>query len=77
MAKIKQQDIKELATEELHQRIVEGKDKYTKMKFNHAVSSIENPLSLKNLRKDIARFSTELRKREIELNSNNGGKETN
>lgn len=68
--KLKKQDIKELTTEELHQRIEDETVRYTKMKFNHVVSSLDNPHVLKNLRRDIARLNTEATTRKIEQSSN-------
>ena len=64
-AKVKKEDIKEFANDELVAKISEGKTRYKKMKFNHAVSPLDNPLTLRFVRKDIARLATELRKREI------------
>lgn len=64
-SKVKKEDIKEFANDELVAKISEGKARYKKMKFNHAVSPLDNPLTLRFVRKDIARLATELRKREI------------
>ena len=66
MAKIKKEDIKEFANDELVEKINEEKVRFKKAKFNHAVSPLDNPLSLRFMRRDIARLKTELRKREIE-----------
>jgi large subunit ribosomal protein L29 len=61
----KKEDIKEFASDELVEKIKEGKARYTKMKFNHAVSPLDNPLTLRYVRRDIAKLATELRAREI------------
>ncbi len=71
MAKLKKEDIKELSTDELVQRIDEEKLRLLKLKFNHTVSPLENPNVLKFLRRDIARLKTELRNRETEENHAN------
>lgn len=71
MSKISSEDIKELSTEDLKAKIVEEKQRLTKLKFNHAVSPIENPMVLRFVRRDIARLSTELTKRIKEANVNN------
>ena len=63
---MKNADIKELTTKEIQERIGEEKLTYTKLKFNHAVSGIENPMKLRNVRISVARLKTELRKRELE-----------
>ena len=66
MAKIKKEDIKELSTEELREKVNTEKVRYQKMKFNHAVSPLDNPLTLRALRRDVARLKTELRNRELQ-----------
>lgn len=63
MAKVKKEDINEYSTEELIQKIKDERVKYKKAKFNHAVSPLDNPLSLRDMRRDIARLLTELAKR--------------
>jgi large subunit ribosomal protein L29 len=54
----------ELTTEELKDKLVEDKIRYRKLKFNHAISPLDNPLDIRVLRRDIARGYTELKKRE-------------
>jgi large subunit ribosomal protein L29 len=61
-------EIKELTTKEIAERIETEKEKLTRMKLNHAVSPLENPLVLKDIRKDIARLNTELRARQLTEN---------
>ena len=57
--------IKELSTPDLIDRLEEEKKQLTKLKLNHAVSPLENPNTIKDYRKAIARIETELRKREL------------
>ncbi len=57
---MKYQDIKGLTTQEIVEKLKEEKALYTKMKFNHVVSPIENPMKLKASRQLIARYLTEL-----------------
>jgi len=38
---------------------------YHKMKFDHALTGLENPLDLREVRRDIARLQTEIRRREL------------
>jgi large subunit ribosomal protein L29 len=38
---------------------------YQKMKFDHALTGLENPLELRERRRDIARLQTEIRRREL------------
>ena len=60
---MKNSEILELSTEELVARVGEERANLTKLKFAHAVSSIENPSRITKVRKDVARLNTELTKR--------------
>jgi len=62
---MKNSEIKELTTKEIVERIDAEKDKLTRMKMNHAVSPLDNPITLKDVRRNIARLMTEVRKREL------------
>lgn len=64
---MKYTEIKELSTDEIVDRIKEEKSAYTKLKFSHAVSAIENPMRIKTLRRTIAKLQTELKKRQLEV----------
>ena len=66
---MKYSEIKELSNEEIVARINEDKATLTKMKFAHAVSSIENPSRINKARKDIARLNTELTQRQAKAAS--------
>jgi len=63
---MKQSVIKELSTPELIERFDTEEKQLLKMKLNHAVSPLENPMKIKYYRKLIARLKTEIRRREIE-----------
>ena len=55
--------VKELTTEEVRDKIAEERDSYTRLKLNHAVSPIENPMKIRATRRLIARLETELKER--------------
>jgi len=57
--------IKDLNETELNARISEDQLRLKKLEFAHAISPLENPVSIRELRKDIARLRTELRKKQI------------
>jgi large subunit ribosomal protein L29 len=58
---MKNADVKKLSIDELNENIkVEGQ-KLHKLKFAHAISPIENPMQIRDTRKNIARLQTELR----------------
>ena len=56
-------EIRELSTAELKERVEAEVTRYAQMKLNHAISPLENPEMLKQLRRDIARMKGELRSR--------------
>lgn len=64
--KNKTSEIKELSLAELKDRINEEVFQLNKLHFNHAVSTLENPLKLRLNRRYIAQLKTELRKRELQ-----------
>jgi large subunit ribosomal protein L29 len=63
--------IREMSTAELRERLDEEKKHLQKLKLNHAVSPLENPMKIQIFRKTIARINTELRKRVIEESTSN------
>lgn len=58
--------IKEMTTGELKERLSEEKKQLAKLRLNHTVSPLDNPLVINQSKKTIARINTELRKRELE-----------
>ena len=65
MKKTEKEYIHELGMEELLERITQEQLMFQKTRFRHAVSPIENPLSIRDLRRNIARLKTELKKRQL------------
>ncbi len=61
--RMKQSQIKELSTDNVKIQLAETKSLYNKLKLNHAVSPLENPLKIRTTRKTIARLTTELNTR--------------
>lgn len=55
--------LKELSDTDLSARIGEDELRLKKLTFAHAISPLENPMSIRGLRKDIARLKTELASR--------------
>ena len=62
---MKNKEILGLTTKEIVEKIDTEKHNLLKLSMNHAVSPLENPQRLKEVRRDIARLKTELRKREL------------
>jgi large subunit ribosomal protein L29 len=65
MATKKYLELKEFSAEELQNELNVTQEQYGKMKFEHAIRGLENPLTLREVRRDIARLKTEVRRREL------------
>ena len=57
--------ISDLSVTDLKARIQEDKLRLKKLEFAHAISPLENPMSIRGLRRDNARLKTELRKKQL------------
>jgi len=57
--------LKTMSEQDLKSRIVEDELRIKKLKFAHAVSPLENPMTIRDVRKDLARTKTELRKKQL------------
>lgn len=63
---MKQTEITKLSVTELQEQLREIKKSYSDLKMAHAISPLENPIQLRNVRRSVARMATELTKREIQ-----------
>jgi large subunit ribosomal protein L29 len=57
--------LKDMSDVDLKARIQEDELRMKKLQFAHTISPLENPMSIRDLRQDIARLKTELTKRKI------------
>ena len=60
--------IREMSSPELEKEIGELKTELFKLRFSLATNGLENPLKIKEVKKDIARIKTVLRQRELNDN---------
>ncbi|MBN9350523.1 MAG: 50S ribosomal protein L29 [Chitinophagaceae bacterium] len=63
--------LKNMTDEDLKNRINEDELRIKKLKFAHAVSPLENPMSIRQLRKELARTKTEFLKRKKGIKTEN------
>jgi large subunit ribosomal protein L29 len=54
-----------LSDADIKAKITEDELRLKKMQFAHAITPLENPMSIRSLRKDISRLKTELKKRTL------------
>jgi large subunit ribosomal protein L29 len=57
--------LSEMNEADLRSRIQEDELRLKKLEFAHAISPLENPMSIRSLRRDVARLKTELKKKAI------------
>ena len=59
--------VNSLGLDELKAKITEDEMRLKKLSFAHSVTPVENPMTIRALRKDIARLKTVLRSKELGL----------
>ena len=57
--------IQALNEQDLTARINEDEMRLKKLEFAHAISPLENPMSIRSLRRELARLKTELKKKQL------------
>ena len=57
---MKAQELKELSDDELRTKEKELADQLFKLRFQHTLGQLENPMKIRNIRRDIARIKTVL-----------------
>jgi large subunit ribosomal protein L29 len=57
--------IQSLSEQDLKARIQEDELRLKKLEFAHALSPLENPMSIRVLRREVARLKTELAKKKL------------
>jgi large subunit ribosomal protein L29 len=67
---MKTSEIRELSTSDLLERIDTEKTLLVRMKLNHAITPLDNPQKVKDVKLTIARLQTEMRTRELNKKSN-------
>ena len=58
--------IKEMSSPELEKELSELKNELFKLRFSLATNGLENPMKIKEVKRNIARIKTVLRQRELE-----------
>ena len=58
-------ELAELSDAEVVAEFKETQIQYQKLRFDHAIKGLPNPLIIKEIRRDVARLKTEARRREL------------
>lgn len=69
---MKAKDLRELTDEELQQKRGDFREDLFRLKMRKGVAQLENPIRIRQLRRDIARIETILREREIDTGRDPG-----
>ncbi len=62
---MKNSKIKEMSSPDLEKELGELKTELFKLRFSLKTNGLDNPMKIKEVRKDIARIKTEIRQREM------------
>lgn len=63
---MKNSEVKELSVAELQDKVAALQAELAKLRVNHTISPLENPMVIRTQRRTVARLLTELRKRELQ-----------
>lgn len=63
---MKNSELRGLSLDELQNKLVVEKENNSKLKFAHSITPIENPMTIRESRKLIARIETHIRSKQIE-----------
>ena len=59
------QSIQGLSVEDLKLQLEQSRQRLKKLEFAHAISPLENPMSIRGIRKDVARIETLLKQKAL------------
>jgi large subunit ribosomal protein L29 len=63
---MKAKEIREMTQQELAEQLISIKEELFNLRFQQATGQLENPMRIKEIKKDYARVKTILRQRELE-----------
>ena len=63
-------EIRELSVAELSEKLADLKDELYKLRFQHAINQLDNPMRITAVKKDIARVQTIIREAELKDSAN-------
>ena len=66
---MKIQDIRDLSTQELEDKIKDLKEELFNLRFQNATNQLDNPVRIASVKKDIARVKTILKEKELGINT--------
>ena len=64
---MKANEIRKMSSEDLNKKVIELKNELFNLRFRLATGQLDNPSSIKSVKRDIARVKTIIRERELEV----------
>ena len=61
--------VKEMSEVDLTSKIKEDELRLKKLKFAHSISPLENPMNIREVRRDLARLKSQLRTKKLDAKS--------
>ncbi len=58
-------ELGEMSDADLKSELTQMNGQYHKLRFDHTIKGLDNPVTLRSTRRDIARIQTEMRRREM------------
>ncbi len=58
-------ELGEMSDTDLKAELTQMNGQYHKLRFDHTIKGLDNPVTLRSTRRDIARIQTEMRRREM------------
>ena len=63
-------EVRENSLAELESKLVDLKDELYKLRFQHAINQLDNPMRISAVKKDIARVQTIIREKQLDESAN-------
>ena len=64
---MKANELRDMSVEELNKKLVDLKEEFFNLRFQKATGQLGNPVSIRDIKKDIACVKTVLRERELNI----------
>ena len=58
-------ELGEMSDNDLQTELKQINDQYQKLRFDHTIKGLDNPINIRNTKRDISRIKTEIRRREL------------
>ena len=63
---MKANEIRKMTSSDLGKELVESKSEFFKLRFQSAANGLDNPMKIRNTKRDIAKIKTILKERELQ-----------